>query len=136
MKISGQPKQNDNKKIYQSMFRFLVGGALGAIVYILIAQSVVDQTELRCSQTGLIRTIAESSIFPASAFAPLIAHPQAIYYRPVLYGLASTPYALLGALIALRVNKVILLLVGFVTILWLCLWLAFYVFIFMAQLCA
>jgi hypothetical protein len=136
MKVSDVPRQKDNKQFYQSIFRFLVGGALGGLAYILIAQAVVNQTELRCYQTPLIRSLVEASLFLAPPFAPLIVHPESIYYQRVLYGLASTPYALLGALIALRVNKLIILVVGLVISFCLCLSVAFYVFIFMAQLCA
>ena len=135
MKASEELKQNNNRQFYRSTFRFLFGGALGAITYILIAQAVVDQTDLRCYQTGLIRSIVEASLFSASALVPRTIPPESIYYQPVLYALSSIPYAVLGTLIALKVNKVIILVVGFMIILWLCLWLAFYVFIFMAQLC-
>jgi hypothetical protein len=124
-----------NKRIFWSAVRVLIGGAFGVIVYFLIANKIVDQTHIGCYETEFIRSMVEASTFLPSLLVQSIMSTQSVYYQPWLYALSSIPYAILGALIVLRVKKLIVLVVGLLTLC--CLGLSWLLWaFFMAAICA
>ena len=118
----------------KSVIKLLLGGALGAIVYIVVAGIIVDQTEVSCS-TGYIRSLVEGSTFLASLLVQSTMLTTSPYYQLSVFLLSSIPYVILGALTTLRVNKIILFVVLLLTILSLCLSAFLWAF-FMAAICA
>ena len=110
---------DQNNQMFRSAGRVLVGGILGATAYIVtarivIAQSVVDY------DLGFIRHVIDVSLFPAGLLLLLTVSDKSIFYLPAVYGLSSLPYAVLGALVAVRANKIIILLVLLVMALFFC----------------
>ncbi len=123
------------KQSFWSVVRLLIGGAVGVVAYLLIAKRIVDQTQVGCSGTGFMRSVVEGSTFLVSLLIQSIMSTQAVYYQPSLYALSSIPYGIVGALIALRVKKLIILVVSFLTLCCLGLSLFLWAF-FMAAICA
>ena len=117
-----------------SVVKLLLGGALGATAYIVVAQRIIDQTDVNCS-TGSLRSLVEGSTFLASLLLQSMMLMASPYYQPSVFLLSSIPYIILGALAALRVSKIILVVVFLLTILWLCLSVFLWAF-FMAAICA
>ena len=51
--------------------KFLCGFALGAIIYVFLARTIVSQTAFGCYQTGFARSIIEVTLFPAGILLEL-----------------------------------------------------------------
>jgi hypothetical protein len=134
MDETNQRESLGKKLSLKSVVKLLFGGASGAIAYLLVSRIIVNQTDVSCS-TGLIRSFVEASIFLASLLIQSTMLTTSPYYQPSVFLLSSVPYVILGALIALRVNKTILLVVFFLTTLCLCLSGLLWAF-FMAAICA
>ena len=107
-------KTDQDKQGCQPAVERLLGGILGATSYLvtalivmLIQQSSVDY------DLGFIQRVIDVSLLPAwLLFGYLITVPdESMFYLPALYGLSSIPYAVLGALVAVRTEKSIILLV-------------------------
>ena len=111
-------KTYQNKQIFRSAVRLLFGGILGATAYIGII--VIDQSVLDYD-LGFIRHVIDASLFPAALLVLLTVPDKSIFYLPTIYGLSSLPFAVLGALIADRVEKVMILLFIFLITFYLCL---------------
>ena len=122
------------KLVVMSIIKLLFGGALGAIAYIVVAQMVIDQTEVNCS-TGYIRALVEGSTFLASVLLESRMLTTSPHYQPSVLLLSSLPFAILGALTAVRVHKIALLVTLLLTILYLCFFGVVWAFI-MAAICA
>jgi hypothetical protein len=136
MTINGSTQQRvrENKQIFWSALRLLIGGVLGAAAYSLVAKIILDQPYTACS-SSLARSLIEASYFPASLLLGLILRHQPVLYQPLLYLLASAPYAVLGALIASGAKKVVILVLGVLVVFFLCgSWLA-WAFL-MSSICA
>jgi hypothetical protein len=107
-------KTDQNKQRFQSAVRRLFGGILGATAYLITALIVIviEQSSVDYD-LGFIRYVIDVSLFPAwLLFGYLITVPdESMFYLLSLYGLSSIPYAVLGALIAVRTEKNIILLV-------------------------
>ena len=134
MDKTNRRKSSVKKLSLKSIIKLLLGGALGAIAYIVVAQSISNQTEVNCS-TGYTRSLVEGSTFLASLLLQSMMLTTSQYYQPSVFLLSSIPYAILGALTALRVNKIILLIILLLTILYLCFFGFLWAFI-MAAICA
>src|SRR6185369_4502599 len=90
----------ENKKIFWSAVKVLVGGVLGAAAYLLTAKIIVDQTYLGC-YPKFSRSVVEASKFlPWFILVGPIMSPESRFYQPIQYLLASIPYAVLGTVIA------------------------------------
>jgi hypothetical protein len=136
MAVNGttQIKTLKNKQILWSIVRLLLGAVLGATVYLVTANIIVDKTYGGC-YPGFFRGVIESSKFPAWILIGSIMSPESKFYQPVQYLLASIPYAILGALIALGSKKVAVLIVGLLTVLFPCVSWLLWIF-FMGFMCA
>jgi hypothetical protein len=114
--------------------KFLFGFALGAIIYILLAKTIVSQTAFGCYQTGFARSIIEVTLFPAGILFEMFNFPRRILDEIFKYILASLPYGVLGGLVSSGLWKPALYLLIFVSI-YICLSLLVWS-IFSGQMCA
>jgi hypothetical protein len=129
-----QIEARGNKQIFWSAVRLLIGGALGAAAYLVIAKIVMDQPTMACSPR-LARSIIEATYFPVGILLGPILHLESRFYQPLQYGLASIPYAVLGALIALGAKKIVIFVAGFLTVFCICVSLVVWAFI-ISSICA
>jgi hypothetical protein len=134
MNETNRRKSLVKKLSLKSVIKLLLGGALGAIAYIVVARVIVDQTDVSCS-TGYLRSLVEGSTFLASLLVQSMMLTTSSYYQPFVLLLSSIPYAILGALMALKVNKIIVFVAGLLTVFILCLSGLLWAF-FMAAICA
>jgi len=118
----------------KSAIKLLLGGALGAIAYIVVARMIVNQTNVSCS-AGYLRSLVEGSSFLVSLLVQSMMLTTSPYYQPIVLLLSSIPYAILGALMALKEKKIIVLVAGLLTVLCLCLSGLLWAF-FMDAICA
>jgi hypothetical protein len=135
MKDTTQLKSLENKPLFWSASRLILGGILGVVAYLLMVKIIVEQTNATCYQTGLIRSVIEASMFPAWLWIESTIGSESSLYLLYVYGLSSIPYAILGALLAWNVKKYIILVVGLLTIFGLGLSVLSWRF-FVASLCA
>jgi hypothetical protein len=112
-------KSYRNKQIFQDAVRLLLGGILGATAYIVTAILVIEQSAVDYD-LGFIRHVIDVSLFPAGILFWFAVPEDSIYYLPGIYGLSSLPYAVLGALVALRANAIIIWLVLLLITFFLC----------------
>lgn len=70
--------------------RPIIGGALGSIIYILIAKAIMDQPATIFCELN-IRLVIEATLLPAWLLV------GAFVDEPILYLLSSLPYAILGS---------------------------------------
>jgi hypothetical protein len=110
----------DYKQMFKSVVKLLIGGGLGATVYLLTAKTILDQTHLSCD-LEFSRFLVEASRLPAEILLDSIMSPESSFYRPVRSLIAGMPYAVLGSLVVLGVRKRILLVMVLLTGLYLCL---------------
>ena len=107
-------KTDQNKQRFQPAVRRLFGGILGATAYIVTAKivEVIDLSSLDYDLRFIIRHVIDVSLFPAGVLVWWFTIPnESMFYLPAMYGLSSIPYAVLGALVAVRTEKRIILLV-------------------------
>src|SRR5215211_1636362 len=123
-----QVMKRENKQKLRSAVMFIIGAALGAIAYLLITKIILDQTYLSCAP-GFFRGGLDASKFSVFMLVGPLMSDKALFYRSTQYVLASIPYAILGALIAVGSKRVVILVVALLIFLRQCsllvLWLAF-----------
>jgi hypothetical protein len=114
--------------------KFLFGFVLGAIIYILLARTIVSQTAFGCYQTGFARSIIEVTLFPAGILLELFNARGHILDEIFKYILASLPWGVLGGLVSSGLWKPVLYLLIVVSI-YICLSLLVWS-LFIGQVCA
>ena len=90
MKDTNQLTARDKIRSSWVIARPLIGGALGSIIYIVIAKTIIDNTTMSCAPET-IRLVIEATLLPASVLV------ESFGDEPVLYLLSSIPYAILGS---------------------------------------
>jgi hypothetical protein len=128
-----QVKSLENKKIFWAA-KALIGGVLGATVYLLTAKIIVDQTYSGC-YPEFSRSVVEGSKFLPWVLVSSIMRSESRLYQPVQYLLASIPYAVLGAFIASSSKRIVILIVACLAFVFLCTSWLLYAF-FMSSMCA
>ena len=112
----------------------MIGAILGVVSYLWIAKIAMHQTPVGCHNIGILRSVIEASMFPATVLMESTISSKSSFYQPATYGLSSIPYAVLGALLVVGSKRRIIFIASLITMSWLGLSVCAWAFI-MAMIC-